>query len=164
MKQIHLETKRLELEPMSDTDIEQLIEQASDAEMKKAYSEMLDGCRRDVANRIWYAPWKLSLRGDPKYIGDLCFKGPAKHSAVEIGYGIEPAYEGNGYMTEAVKAMTEWAFRQPGVHFVEAETEPDNKASQRILEKCGFVANGHGKEGPRFVLGRPCINRPTTYP
>ena len=35
---------------------------------------------------------------------------------------------------------------------VEAETEPDNAASQRVLAKCGFVPNGIvGEEGPRYV-------------
>ena len=41
---------------------------------------------------------------------------------------------------------------QAGVLRVEAETEPYNKASQRVLAKCGFVPNGIiGEEGPRYV-------------
>ena len=154
-KQPHLKTERLELEPISDEEIEQLIRREDSDEMKKAYGEMLDGCRKAPAQRIWYAPWKMSLRGDTKYIGDLCFKGPAQNGAVEIGYGILPEYEGKGYTTEAAKAMLAWAFQQTGVRFVEAETEPDNRASQRILEKCGFVPNGRGEEGPRFVVTGP---------
>lgn len=47
------------------------------------------------------------------------------------------------------------AFGQKDVVFVEAETDPDNKASQRVLEKCGFVPDGTGVEGPRFVLESP---------
>ena len=59
-------------------------------------------------------------------------------------------------MTEAVQAMIRWAFAQQDVDFVEAEADPDNRASQRILEKCGFVPNGKtGEEGPRFVVERP---------
>ncbi|MFR3971785.1 MAG: GNAT family N-acetyltransferase [Subdoligranulum sp.] len=82
--------------------------------------------------------------------------GPAKDRTVEIGYGILPSYEGNGYMTEAVQGMIRWAFAQQDVDFVEAEADPDNRASQRILEKCGFVPNGKtGEEGPRFVVERP---------
>ncbi len=38
------------------------------------------------------------------------------------------------------------------VVFVEAETEPENRASWRILEKCGFVSDGEDQEGARFVL------------
>ena len=37
--------------------------------------------------------------------------GPAKDRAVEMGYGILPSYEGNGYMTEAVQGMIRWALR-----------------------------------------------------
>lgn len=50
--------------------------------------------------------------------------------------------------------MIRWAFAQQDVDFVEAETDPDNRASQRILEKCGFVPNGKtGEEGPPFCGG-----------
>jgi RimJ/RimL family protein N-acetyltransferase len=41
-------------------------------------------------------------------------------------------------MTETVKAMCEWAFSQPEVEAVIAETDPDNQASHRVLEKCGM--------------------------
>jgi ribosomal-protein-alanine N-acetyltransferase len=38
---------------------------------------------------------------------------------------------------------------------IEAETAPENIASKRVLEKCGFIANGKiGEEGPRFTLNR----------
>ena len=46
-----------------------------------------------------------------------------------------------------------WALKQPDVIRVEAETEPDNLASQRVLEKCGFLPSGTvGEEGPRFFM------------
>ena len=55
-------------------------------------------------------------------------------------------------MTEAVSAMVHWASQQPGVLSIEAETEPDNIASQRVLEKTGFVPKGvFGAEGPRYI-------------
>lgn len=44
------------------------------------------------------------------------------------------------------------ALWQKDVVLVEAETAPDNKASQRVLEKRGFVPDGTGVEGPHFVL------------
>ena len=59
--------------------------------------------------------------------------------------------------------MTQWVFGKEGVIFVEAETEPDNKASLRVLEKCGFTPDGEGKEGPRFVLESPLTNWMTIY-
>ena len=148
---------------MSDGEIENLIEASSSYELRTAYSEMLSGCKRDPENRIWYAPWKMTLKKDVTYIGNLSFKGPAKDNAVEIGYGILPDQEGKGYTTEAVQAMTQWAFGNEDVVFVEAETEPENRASRRILEECGFVSNGKGQEGPRFVLEKPLTSWTTIY-
>ena len=151
-----VETKRMLLQPMSDSEIEEMMAEMHSDDLRAAYGEMLAGCRREPENRIWYAPWQMTLKNSREYMGDVGFKGPAKDHTVEIGYGILPSYEGNGYMTEAVQAMIRWAFAQQDVDFVEAETDPDNRASQRILEKCGFVPTGKtGEEGPRFVVERP---------
>ena len=159
-----IKTERLTLRPMSDGAIEALIERVDDDELRAAYGEMLDGCKRDPENRIWYAPWEMVRNDGGESIGDVDFKGPAKNHAVEIGYGVQPDHEGHGYTTEAVQAMTKWAFSQKDVVFVEAETAPENKASQRILEKCGCVPDGTmGEEGPRFVLERPLTNWTPIY-
>lgn len=150
-----IKTKRLTLLPMTDEEIKDIILKTTDEELKSAYKEMLEGCEKDVENRIWYAPWKMCLKKEGTYIGDLGFKGPEKKNAVEIGYGILKEYEGNGYTTEAVKALTEWAFGvNQEIYFIEAETALDNMASKRILEKLEFVADGEGEEGPRFVKER----------
>lgn len=131
----------------------------TDEEMKKAYTEMLEGCVTHPDQWNWYAMWMIELK-DGTHIGDLCFKGLEPDGSAEIGYGILEAYQENGYAAEAVKAAVEWAFRDPKVTAIEAETEPDNKASQRVLEKCGFVPNGKtGKEGPRFSL-KPTDQKP----
>lgn len=164
MKELEIKTKRMTLRPMPDSEIEALMERIDDDELRAAYGEMLDGCKREPENRIWYAPWKMTLKDSQEFIGDLCFKGPVKNHSVEIGYGIQPEYEGCGYTTEALQALTKWAFGQKDVVFVEAETAPDNKASQRVLEKCGFVPDGRtGEEGPRFVLESPLTNWSPIY-
>ena len=159
MKKIEIATKRMLLSPMSDSEIGELMERIDSEDLRAAYGEMLDGCKRDPENRIWYAPWKMTLKNSQEFVGDLCFKGPVKKHSVEIGYGILAEHESNGYASEALQAMTQWAFSQKDVVFVKAETAPDNKASQRVLEKCGFVPDGTtGEEGPRFVLERPLTN------
>lgn len=159
-----IKTKRLTLCPMSDAEIEALIERTPSAELRAAYGEMLSGGKSDPENRVWYAPWSMVLKDAQEYVGDLGFKGPVKKHAVEIGYGVLPEYEGQGYTTEAVQAMTQWAFQQKDVVFVEAETDPENKASQRVLEKCGFVPDGTtGEEGPRFVLESPLSSQVSIY-
>lgn len=164
MKELEIKAKRMTLRPMPDSEIEALMERIDDDELRAAYGEMLDGCKREPENRIWYAPWKMTLKDSQEFIGDLCFKGPVKNHSVEIGYGIQPEYEEHGYTTEALQALTKWAFGQKDVVFVEAETAPDNKASQRVLEKCGFVPDGRtGEEGPRFMLESPLTNWSPIY-
>ena len=59
-----------------------------------------------------------------------------------------------------MKLALKWAFDNTGVVAVEAESDPDNAASQRVLEKCGFLATGEiGEEGPRFIVYKGA-NRP----
>ena len=149
---------------MSDAEIKALMERTDSEEFRAAYGEMLSGCKGDPENRVWYAPWAMTLKDTQEYVGDLGFKGPVKKHAVEIGYGVLPEYEGQGYTTEAVQAMTQWAFQQKDVVFVEAETDPENKASQRVLEKCGFAPDGTtGEEGPRFVRESPLSSQVSIY-
>lgn len=149
-----IETARLKIYPATQKGMKRLIESQTIEELTAAYTEMLNGGLSHPDKWEWYAAWIIELK-DGTYIGDLCFKGIDSKGVTEIGYGISEEYQGRGYATEAVKAVVEWAFRQSGITAVEAETDPENRASQRVLEKCGFVANGMtGEEGPRFVLTR----------
>lgn len=146
-----IETQRLTLVVATRGEMEQIIAATEEDELKQAYREMLQGCLDHPEQWDWYAIW-LITRKDGTHIGDLSFKGLHPDGSVEIGYGIDPAFWGNGYATEAVDAAVRWALEQPGVIRVEAETDPHNSASQRVLEKCGFLPSGTtGEEGPRFV-------------
>ena len=83
--------------------------------------------------------WLLIERTGGEVVGSACFKGPPNADGeIEIGYGLEPGWEKQGYMTEAVRALCAWARQQPGVRHVMAETDPDNLASQRVLQRSGF--------------------------
>lgn len=144
-----VKTERLNIYPLSDSEMDNLIVIELDMDMKKAYSEMLDGCKQKPEQRTWYTVWNMQLDDESgRSVGDLCFKGLNSNGMVEIGYGIKKEYEGLGYMTEAVTAMARWASEQIGVKYAEAEVEQENKASQRVLEKAGFHLNGMmGVEG-----------------
>ena len=151
MNRIALETKRLRLYVASQVEMEQIIGRQTDEELRKAYQEMLDGYLAHPEQGEWYAIWMVT-RHDGVQVGDLSFKGFNEDGSVEIGYGIIDEFQGQGYATEAVKAAVNWALKQAGVLRVEAETEQDNTASQRVLAKCGFVPSGiMGEEGPRYV-------------
>ncbi|MDO4459717.1 MAG: GNAT family N-acetyltransferase [Clostridia bacterium] len=151
-----IDTERLIIYPISNDEIKILISKEKDPEMIKAYSEMLEGCVKHPEERLFYTVWIMETKDNSVRIGDLCFKGINDDGMVEIGYGLYDGFCGNGYMTEAVTALTAWVINQSGVTRIEAETEPGNIASQRVLEKAGFVPSGiMGEEGPRFIcLGK----------
>lgn len=93
----------------------------------------------DPGNHLFHTFWFLILRDGGAVAGSACFKGAADADGrVEIGYGLEKAFEKQGYMTEAVRALCAWAKQQPGVRQITAETDPDNRASQRVLQRAGF--------------------------
>ena len=147
-----IETSRLQLYAASQETMETFIEKQTLDVLKTAYTEMLRGCLEHPDQWEWYAIWMIE-RKDGTHIGELCFKGLSADGIAEIGYGISEEYQNNGYATEAVKAILEWAFSHLEVNVVEAETDPDNIASKRVLEKCGFALNGViGKEGPRWAF------------
>jgi len=59
-----------------------------------------------------------------------------------IGYTLVPGERGKGYGTEAVQIMVDYLFLHKNIARIQAETHPDNIASQRVLEKAGFKKEG----------------------
>ncbi|WP_060536616.1 GNAT family N-acetyltransferase [Paenibacillus bovis] len=64
----------------------------------------------------------------------------------EIGYSLSHLLQGQGYMTAAVKLVLEYAFRSLGLHRIQAGIIPHNTASRRVVEKCGFQAEGIARQ------------------
>ena len=89
-------------------------------------------------------PWGLFViveQSSGLSVGGIGFKGtPNERREVEVGYGVCPSYQGRGVATEALGALC--AFARGRVDAVIAETDRDNVASQRVLEKCGFRCQG----------------------
>ena len=159
MKNPEIKTKKLIIRPLSDEELEELCKSVTDAEEKKAYGEMLEGCRSHHVNRLWYTAWEISLRDTGERVGDMCFKGTPENNETEIGYGIDEQHRNKGYASEAVKALTEWAFSNSGeLYFVTAQADPENTASIRVLQKNGFVPAGRGDEGLLFEKERPTVS------
>lgn len=64
---------------------------------------------------------------------------------VSIGYRLREAYWGNGIATEAAKLMADYLFGQTDIEIITASTMIDNKASEHVLEKNGFIMTSSGK-------------------
>lgn len=146
-----IETNRLKIYAASREQMESFIAAQSDDVLKAAYKEMLDGCLSHHDRWEWHAIWMIELK-DGTHIGEFCFKGITDEGLTEIGYGITEDYQGHGYATEAVSALADWALGQPCVRCLVAETNESNIASQKVLDKAGFIPTGEmGEEGPLFV-------------
>ena len=71
-------------------------------------------------------------------IGTIYYKYLPNNGVSEIGYGMNPIYEGNGYMSEAVNTMIEYA-RKYGLTKIIADTTIENIKSQNVLKRNGFL-------------------------
>lgn len=97
----------------------------------------------DPGNWLWHTYWVMIARSSMCTVGLIGFKGPPEEDgAVELGFSTHPAERKRGYMTEAVAALSKWAFTEGGVQAVRAETLKENIASQRVLIKNGFMQAG----------------------
>ena len=93
------------------------------------------------------AQWAITLKGDDTFIGLIgLWRIVKEHHRAELGYTLSRAHWGRGILTEAIAPVLDQGFRTFGCHSVEAICDPRNVASMRVLEKNGFVREGHFKE------------------
>ena len=91
----------------------------------------------DPSTHVWYTYWLVIVQAENVGAGLVGFKGyPNEYGSTEIGYGISPRFQNQGYMTEAVRGLVEWAFSHPFCQTVTATTVK-NPASNRLLQKLG---------------------------
>jgi RimJ/RimL family protein N-acetyltransferase len=76
-------------------------------------------------------------------IGDIGIHFMDDDLQVEIGYTLSPEYQGNGYASEAVKAIIEYIFNELKKHRISASVDPENVKSIKLLEKLGFRKEAH---------------------
>ncbi|KAL3953218.1 hypothetical protein ACCO45_013161 [Purpureocillium lilacinum] len=99
------------------------------------------------------------LKQQLQYIGALGVMpgDDVEYRTWELGYWLTPTAWGRGYMTEAVRGFTRWAFATwPALHRIEATPFAGNAPSCRLLGKCGFVEEGAGAARRRRGRGGGC--------
>lgn len=74
--------------------------------------------------------------------GDLVGGVGVSFAEGEIGYWLGEDYWGNGYATEAVRALTDESFSRHSLPSLWAAVRPGNDGSCRVLEKVGFLRKG----------------------
>lgn len=86
-------------------------------------------------------------------VGSIGCFGPPEDSETEVGFGLVPEVRGQGLATEALRAMVA-ATAQVGVR-LRASVSPDNRASLRVLARCGFTELRGSNEDGELVLALP---------
>jgi len=148
-------TQRLELFPLSGEAIDALIagdrarlRSITGAEfqppvapppyMAESLPVVRDRLRESPDESRWWN-WLVVRQDSREAVGSVAFGGmPDSAGAVLVGYAMYPSREGNGYATEAVRAMVDWAFSQPGVQIVRALAPVWNTPAVHVAEKVGM--------------------------
>jgi RimJ/RimL family protein N-acetyltransferase len=155
---VTLETPRLVLEPVTVTFARAVL--AGDLSGVTAapgwpHADTLDALRpyAEHGSDDVPGPWLVSVREPRVLIGECgWYAPPGDGGEVEVGYGLAASARGNGYGTEAVRALVGWVAAQPGVHRIVANVEAGNTPSRRLLERLGFTVAG--VEGPMVRYAR----------
>ena len=87
--------------------------------------------------------WGVARQHDDQVVGTCGFNEYVQaHRWAELAYDLAPAHWGTGLMRQAVAAVLQWTFRQDQFDRVHAFVRVDNKRSQRLLARSGFVREG----------------------
>lgn len=91
--------------------------------------------------------WAITIQGNPKLIGTICYWNIKKeHYRAEVGYVLLPEFHGKGIMQETLTAVFDYGFNVMKLHSVEANVNPNNEASIKLLERNNFVREAYFKE------------------
>lgn len=135
-----LESERLILRPMVETDLEDFYEIFSTDEVGRFVNKMsheavekyFEKKKRSEPNPFSFA---VVLKENEKMIGTCGIKHNKENNLGEISYVFNVNYWNKGYCTEACKQVIKYAFEVGNMHRIEADCFEDNYASDKILRK-----------------------------
>jgi len=148
-----LETDRLRLRQIMNQDAPSLMEYLADEDVMQYYGLEPFQTIQDALDEIrWYQSlveeksgirWGITLKEENRVIGSIGFhRYVPRHHRVEIGFEISKAYWGQGIASEALHTVLAYGSDHFPIHRIEALIEPENAASQKLVEKHGFVREG----------------------
>ena len=137
---MEMSTKRLLLQLESPDEVRERLASMPPEVVREVSPEWRARVEAATEPDPWLHGFAIRLRSSPEcVVGSIGFKGPPDEDGVaEVAYGIDETHQGQGYATEAVHGILEWATKQSQVSAVRAHTLPSKNASTAVLEKCGF--------------------------
>lgn len=142
-----LTTERLSLEPMTSKDVPSLFPIYCNEQAMRymptlphhSIQETIDLFRMDMS-RSGARYWAVRAKGENSIIGIVNFLGETRFPG--MGYILDPKSWGNGYATEACRAVLDYGFRQLNYDRMELWIDEANGASRRVAQKLGFQIKG----------------------
>jgi len=143
-----LVTARLVLHPMTASESERVVAGESDCGTRwapgyptdgdvSAARRFLDTCA-NTGDPQPFGNYEIRRRADGQAIGGIGFHGHAdENGSVTVGYGLSPSARGQGYASEALRALLLFA-QSRGVTCVKGDTGHDNIASQHVMTAAGM--------------------------
>ena len=89
-----------------------------------------------------YYNWLITLKDTGNIIGSIKLHIDSHNDSVEFNYAIDNRYTGNGYMTEALIKIKDFALNEIKVNRFQGGCAIENIASRRVMEKCGMNFEG----------------------
>lgn len=159
-----IETERLLLRRITNDDVKEVFELRSNPETMKYIPRPLVKNDEDALAHIAMIEdkivtnvginWGITIKNNPKLLGIIgYYRMQPENYRAEIGYMLLPEFHGKGIIPEAVNRLIDYGFKDLKLHSIEAVIDPDNLASEKVLQKCGFVKEAHFKESD-FYEGR----------
>jgi ribosomal-protein-alanine N-acetyltransferase len=153
----HILTQRLRLRKVVTTDASDIFSLRSDERVMEFLDRPMQKTMGDSRQLIKIITnginnneaitWAINLKNDPKLIGTIGFWRIIKeHFRAEIGYLLHPDYQGKGIMQEALEEVLDFGFRTLKLHSIEANVNPNNLASIKLLERNRFIKEAYFKE------------------
>ncbi|MBX2966943.1 MAG: GNAT family N-acetyltransferase [Cyclobacteriaceae bacterium] len=155
-----IETERLVLQRLRYEDAEEMFySYASKDEATRYVSWPTHQSIRDTREFLAYAwsawtkgtdfSFSIRLQNSYRLIGSFGIMNDA--GKIQFGYIVSPTQWGRGYATEAARAMLNILKRQEGIFRIGTFVDEENKASVRVLEKCGLKEEARLARWFRFV-------------
>lgn len=148
-----IETERLLIRPLRDSDENDIFEYASNPEVAKFMAWDAHKTIEDTREFLRYIQELeqdrlqidrgIELKENHKVIGTISFVTiDYSLRTAELGYCLSHNFWGHGYAVEAANAMIDAAVKSMGIHRIEAECAMDNFNSEKVLQKLGMQLEG----------------------
>lgn len=150
-----LQTNRLTIRPLVPTDIDDLKEWLGEPSLYQYWGQRPSKSDRNPGLLFMDSKkkpsksfhWGISNKQDGKLIGEIWVYLIENNRMAKMAFRLSPAYQGNGLMTEAVKEVLDFCFKNTELQRLWSDVHIDNVASYKTLEKVGFTREGLIRQG-----------------